>query len=94
MAMLVLFGVRRYNFAIYSLQVPVPTDKKSVTLPGTQSVIDQLVAAGYHKSKISSLQIGYQWLASTSSDKVVNLTPTWYVHYDGSWKTATQMLKQ
>lgn len=87
-------GVRRYNFSIYSLQVPVPTDKKSVTLSGTQSVLDQLVAAGYHKSKISSLQIGYQWLASTSSDKVVNLTPTWYVHYDGSWKTATQMLKQ
>ncbi|WP_125573820.1 YycH family regulatory protein [Levilactobacillus huananensis] len=86
-------GVRRYNFAIYSLQVPVPTDKKSVTLPGTQNIIDQLVAAGYHKSKISSLQIGYQWLASSSSDKVVNLTPTWYVHYDGSWKTATQMLK-
>ncbi|WP_407888277.1 YycH family regulatory protein [Levilactobacillus sp. N40-8-2] len=87
-------GVRRYNFSLYSLQVPVPTDKKSVTLPGTQAVIDQLTAAGYHKSKISSLQIGYQWLTSSSSDKVVNLTPTWYVHYNGSWKTYTQLLKQ
>ena len=87
-------GVRRYNFSLYSLQVPVPTDKKSVTLPGTQAVIDQLVAAGYRKDKISSLQVGYQWLTSTSSDKVVNLTPTWYVHYNGSWKTYTQLLKQ
>lgn len=87
-------GVRRYNFSLYSLQVPVPTDKKSVSLPGTQAVIDQLVAAGYDKSKISSLQVGYQWLTSTSSDKVVNLTPTWYVHYNGSWKTYTQLLKQ
>ncbi|MCH5465602.1 YycH family regulatory protein [Levilactobacillus tujiorum] len=87
-------GVRRYNFSRYSLQVPVPTDKKSVTLPGTQAVIKQLVAAGYSQSKISSLQVGYQWLTSSSSDKVVNLTPTWYVHYNGSWKTYTQMLKQ
>jgi len=87
-------GVRRYNFSLYSLQVPVPTDKKSVTLPGTQTVIDQLVAAGYSKSKINSLQVGYQWLTSSSSDKVVNLTPTWYVHYNGSWKTYTQLLKQ
>ncbi|WP_341779123.1 YycH family regulatory protein [Levilactobacillus sp. HBUAS70063] len=87
-------GVRRYNFSLYSLQVPVPTDKKSVSLPGTQAVIDQLVAAGYDKSKISSLQVGYQWLTSTSSDKVVNLTPTWYVHYNGSWRTYTQLLKQ
>lgn len=87
-------GVRRYNFSLYSLQVPVPTDKKSVSLPGTQSVIDQLTAAGYSKSKITGLQLGYQWLTSSSSDKVVNLTPTWYVDYNGSWKTYTQMLKQ
>ena len=87
-------GVRRYNFSLYSLQVPVPTDKKAVTLPGTQAVIDQLVAAGYSKAKIESLQVGYQWLTSTSSDKVVNLTPTWYVLYNGSWKTYTQLLKQ
>lgn len=86
-------GVRRYNFSLYSLQVPVPTDKKSATLPGTQQVIDQLTAAGYSQKKISTLQLGYQWKTSTSSDKVVNLTPTWYVYYAGSWKTYTQMLK-
>ncbi|MFC6207156.1 YycH family regulatory protein [Levilactobacillus tongjiangensis] len=87
-------GVRRYYFSLYSLQVPVPTDKKSVSLPSTQSVIDQLTAAGYSKKKITTVQLGYQWLASSSSDKVVNLTPTWYVFYDGSWKTYSQMLKQ
>ncbi|MBS1006414.1 hypothetical protein JK163_08935 [Levilactobacillus brevis] len=86
-------GVRRYNFSLYSLQVPVPTDKKSATLPGTQQVIDQLTAAGYSQKKISTLQLGYQWKTSTSSDKVVNLTPTWYVYYAGSWKTYIQMLK-
>ncbi|WP_125583378.1 YycH family regulatory protein [Levilactobacillus cerevisiae] len=87
-------GVRRYNFSLYSLQVPVPTDKKAESLPSTQSVIDQLTAAGYSKKKIGTLQLGYQWLASSSSDKVVNLTPTWYVYYNGSWKTYNQMLKQ
>lgn len=86
-------GVRRYNFSLYSLQVPVPTDRRSVTLPGTQAVIDRLAAAGYSKKKISSVQLGYQWRTSTSSDKVVNLTPTWYVNYDGTWKNYTQLLK-
>jgi len=86
-------GVRRYNFSLYSLQVPVPNDKKSITLPGTQAVIDQLTAAGYSKKKISSIQLGYQWAASTASDKVVDLTPTWYVNYDGTWKTYKQLLK-
>lgn len=87
-------GVRRYNFSLYSLQVPVPNDKKAESLPSTQSVIDRLVAAGYSKKQMATLQLGYQWLASSSSDKVVNLTPTWYVFYNGSWKTYDQMLKQ
>ncbi|GEO69198.1 YycH family regulatory protein [Levilactobacillus acidifarinae] len=86
-------GVRRYNFSLYSLQVPVPNDKRSVTLPGTQAVIDQLSASGYSKKKISSIQLGYQWAASSSSDKVVDLTPTWYVYYNGSWKNYKQLLK-
>ncbi|GEO66938.1 YycH family regulatory protein [Levilactobacillus spicheri] len=86
-------GVRRYNFSLYSLQVPVPNDKKSITLPGTQAVIDQLTAAGYNRKKIGSIQLGYQWAASSVSDKVVDLTPTWYVNYDGTWKTYKQMLK-
>ncbi|WP_061776131.1 YycH family regulatory protein [Levilactobacillus senmaizukei] len=87
-------GVRRYNFSLYSLQVPVPTDRKSVSLPSTQRVIDRLVAAGYSKKQMASLQLGYQWKASASSDKVVNLTPTWYVYYNGAWKTYTQLLQQ
>lgn len=86
-------GVRRYNFSLYSLQVPVPNDKRSVTLPGTQAVIDQLSASGYSKKKISSIQLGYQWATSSSSDKVVDLTPTWYVYYDGNWKNYKQLLK-
>lgn len=86
-------GVRRYNFSLYSLQVPVPNDKKSITLPGTQAIIDQLTASGYSKKKITSVQLGYQWAASSSSDKVVNLTPTWYVNYNGTWKTYKQLLK-
>lgn len=87
-------GVRRYNFSLYSLQVPVPNDKKAKSLPSTQRVIDQLTAAGYSKEKIETLQLGYQWLASSSSDKVVNLTPTWYVFYNGSWKSYDQLVKQ
>ncbi|MCI1554371.1 MAG: two-component system activity regulator YycH [Levilactobacillus sp.] len=88
-------GVRRYNFSLYSLQVPVPTDKKAESLPSTQRVIDLLLAAGYDKKKIVTVQLGYQWLASSSSDKVVNLTPTWYIYYRGSgWKTYDQLLKQ
>ncbi|MFB9769125.1 YycH family regulatory protein [Lactiplantibacillus modestisalitolerans] len=87
-------GLDRYYFSLYSLQVPVPTTGKqqAVTLPSSESVLKQLEAAGYHSSKIGRIELGYQWSQNKSSKLVIDLTPTYYVDYNGSWRTYTSML--
>lgn len=87
-------GLDRYYFSLYSLQVPVPTtgNKQSVTLPSSTSVLKRLLAAGYKDSKIGSIELGYQWSQNKSSKLVIDLTPTYYVYYNGNWRTYTSML--
>lgn len=87
-------GLDRYYFSLYSLQVPVPTtgNKQSVTLPSSTSVLKKLIAAGYKNNKIGSIELGYQWSQNKSSKLVIDLTPTYYVYYNGSWRTYTSML--
>ncbi|CAM3112019.1 YycH family regulatory protein [Lactiplantibacillus plajomi] len=87
-------GLDRYYFSLYSLQVPVPTTgkKQSVTLPSSATVRKKLLAAGYKDNKIGTVELGYQWSQNKSSKLVIDLTPTYYVNYDGSWKTYTSML--
>jgi len=89
-------GLDRYYFSLDSLQVPVPTTGKqtSVTLPSSTTVLKQLVAAGYKDNKIGSIELGYQWSQNKSSKLVIDLTPTYYVYYNGAWRTYTSMLNE
>ncbi|WP_165815232.1 YycH family regulatory protein [Levilactobacillus bambusae] len=85
-------NVHRFNFSLYSLQVPVPADEADKTLASTDTVLNRLTAAGLDKAKINGLQLGYKWSESSSSDKVVNLAPTWYINYDGRWETYQDLM--
>lgn len=87
-------GLDRYYFSLYSLQVPVPTtgQKQAVTLPSSTSVLKRLKAAGYKDSKIGSIELGYEWSQNKSSKLVIDMTPTYYVYYNGTWRTYTSML--
>jgi len=87
-------SLERYYFSLYSLQVPVPTTGKqqSVTLPSTSTVLKKLVAAGYKENKLGSIELGYHWSKNTSSKLVIDLNPTYYVYYNGAWRTYTSML--
>jgi len=87
-------GLDRYYFSLYSLQVPVPTTgtKQAVTLPSSTDVLKKLINAGYKDSKLGSIELGYEWSQNKSSKLVVDLTPTYYVYYNGSWRTYTSML--
>jgi len=89
-------GLDRYYFSLDSLQVPVPTTGKqtAVTLPSSTTVLKQLVSAGYKDNKIGSIELGYQWSQNKSSKLVIDLTPTYYVYYNGAWRTYTSMLNE
>lgn len=85
-------SIRQYNFSIYSLQVPVPSREKAKDIPTTQSMLDQLKAAGIDTNEISAVQLGYQWKQNKVSEEVIDLTPTWYIRYQGSWQTYESLL--
>ncbi|ANK60584.1 regulator [Loigolactobacillus backii] len=82
----------KLDFSVYSLQVPLPSDKQAVTLPTTQNMLDQLQNAGYNLTDVKTVQLGYHWQVNHSSDSVIDLTPTYYINYNGSWLSLSQML--
>ncbi|WP_057874697.1 YycH family regulatory protein [Loigolactobacillus rennini] len=82
----------KLNFSLYALQVPLPADKAATPLPTTQTALDRLSAAGYDLTKITGIKLGYHWGVNASSSSVIDLTPTYYYHYNGKWVSFDQLL--
>lgn len=78
-------GGERTDFSLYSLQIPVPAKNNSVELPPTQEAVDKLLQRGIPQQKIKSIRIGYQAEVNGSSKQVIDLIPTYFVLYNGSW---------
>lgn len=74
-----------------TIQIPIPSDEE-VTLGSTEQVLNELLAAGADTEKIQSLIIGYTWQSIDSTKSVVDLTPEWYVCYDGKWYSEKDLL--
>lgn len=78
-------GARRLDFSLDTLQIPVPANGQASQLPTTDSMLEQLQQAGVKLDELSDLTIGYRWSDNASADMVVDLTPTYFVKYQGSW---------
>ncbi|GBG94293.1 hypothetical protein LFYK43_07520 [Ligilactobacillus salitolerans] len=78
-------GSEHIGFSLYFLQVPVPSSKESVELSPTQQVLDKLTQSGISQKKINGIRIGYQRAVNDTSKQVVDLVPTYFVLYNGSW---------
>lgn len=76
---------RQTDFSIYSLEIPMPAQKKSVSLPDSRTTLDQLQASGFDMDEVDGIQIGYTWEGNVKTDSNVNLVPSWYVHYKNKW---------
>lgn len=74
-----------------TIQVPVPSDE-IIELPSSLTMLNKLQASGIDLSTIQSYIIGYTWQDVEGVNKVVSLTPEWYVKYNDSWYTMDQML--
>ncbi|GAA3620037.1 YycH family regulatory protein [Secundilactobacillus similis] len=81
------------NFSLDSLQVPIPPAQDSATVESMGTLLKRLEAAGVHKRKIQDIQLGYTWTRDTGLDKVVNLTPTWYIKIGGKWQTYEEAIQ-
>ena len=75
-----------------TVQVPIPSDEE-VELPSTLEVENSLAAAGIELDKIQSFIIGYTWQDIDGVNKLVALTPEWFVKYEDTWYSANQLMQ-
>lgn len=75
-----------------TVQVPIPSDEE-VELPSTLEVENNLAAVGVDLTKIKSFIIGYTWQDIDGVNKLVALTPEWFVKYDDTWYSADQLMQ-
>ncbi|MGX7030697.1 YycH family regulatory protein [Vagococcus zengguangii] len=76
-----------------TILVPIPLDEE-VQVANTNEVVEQLRLAGVNFDLVSGMQIGYTWLNEPGQDKqIVNLSPEWYIKYQGGWETVSTVIQ-
>lgn len=75
-----------------TVQVPIPSDEE-VELPSTLEVENNLAAVGIDLSKVQNYIIGYIWQDIDGVNKLVALTPEWFVKYENVWYPADQLMQ-
>lgn len=78
-------GGLQYAFSMDNLQVPLPNNNKTVMLPPTNQVIQNLKNNNYDLNKVEKIEVGYAWSQNPTSQMVIDLTPTYFIYYDGKW---------
>ncbi|MGG5343748.1 YycH family regulatory protein [Enterococcus sp. AZ192] len=78
--------------SVDTIQVPIPSEEE-VQLQSTESLLEQLTLNGADPEKIDSMVIGYTWHKIEEVTQVVDLTPEWYIRYDGQWSSVPELLE-
>lgn len=84
-------GTERCKMSQYSVQVPLPIDRQEVKLPPSNVILDELHASPRFKD-LKGIRVGYLWKTS-DNNKVVKLTPTYFVKYRGNWVNYEEVIK-
>lgn len=85
-------GLSRLQVPLVIAQTPISDVEEQKTLQSGVSILESLSASGYPSEEIDDLKIGYTWINSTESDRVINLEPNWYVKINGKWQLAQSLL--
>lgn len=84
-------GTEQCKMSRYSLQVPLPINQQQVKLPSSTVVFNELHTSPHFKD-LKGLRVGYLWKTS-DNNKVVKLTPTYFVKYHGTWVNYEELAK-
>ncbi|CZQ89031.1 YycH family regulatory protein [Trichococcus ilyis] len=75
------------QFLSQVIQTPLTDRREDVTLLSGADLLAALAAAGYSSQEIQMIALGYDWTFSEESNRLVNLTPKWFIQIDGVWKS-------
>ncbi|CZR05274.1 YycH family regulatory protein [Trichococcus collinsii] len=75
------------QFLTQVIQTPMTDRGEDVTLLSGKDLLAALDAGGYSSQEIQMIALGYDWTFSEESNRLVNLTPKWFIQIDGVWKS-------
>lgn len=81
------------NTSVDTIQIPIPSEEV-VTIESADKLIEKLKQAGAKLERIKSLVIGYTWQTIEETKQVVDLTPEWYINYNGQWFSQNELLAE
>ncbi|HRM37480.1 MAG TPA: two-component system activity regulator YycH [Trichococcus flocculiformis] len=85
-------SVTELQFLTQVIQTPLTDRGEDVTLLSGQDLLAVLNAGGYSSQEIQMIALGYDWTFSEESNRLVNLTPKWFIKIDGVWKALDQWI--
>ena len=80
------------QFLTQVIQTPLTDRGEDVTLLSGKDLLAALDAGGYSSQEIQMIALGYDWTFSEESNRLVNLTPKWFIKIDGVWKALDQWI--
>lgn len=80
------------QFLTQVIRTPLTDRGEDVTLLSGQDLLAALNAGGYSSQEIQMIALGYDWTFSEESNRLVNLTPKWFIKIDGVWKALDQWI--
>ncbi|MPM23811.1 hypothetical protein SDC9_70285 [bioreactor metagenome] len=80
------------QFLTQVIQTPLTDRGEDVTLLSGKDLLAVLDAGGYSSQEIQMIALGYDWTFSEESNRLVNLTPKWFIQIDGAWKALDQWI--
>ena len=80
------------QFLTQVIQTPLTDRREDITLLSGKDLLAALDAGGYSNQEIQMISLGYDWTFSEESNRLVNLTPKWFIQIDGAWKALDQWI--
>ncbi|WP_319996321.1 two-component system activity regulator YycH [Trichococcus shcherbakoviae] len=75
------------QFLTQVIQTPLTDRGEDVTLLSGKDLLAALDSGGYSSQEIQMIALGYDWTFSEESNRLVNLTPKWFIQIDGVWNS-------
>lgn len=75
------------QFSTQVIQTPLTDRQENIFLVSGEQLLDEMEEAGFSTQDMQKITVGYDWAFSEESNRIVNLTPEWFVKMDDRWQS-------
>ena len=82
------------QFSTQVIQTPLTDREEATVLANGEQLLEELKNAGYPAEAIQKITVGYDWAFSEESNRIVNLTPKWFIKMDDRWQAMDKWIAE